>query len=218
MRMTPPLTLSAVAALAIAGCTPSPYQTNPNQNANSGALYGAVIGGMAGGTAAKQNKLLGAAAGAVAGAIVGGAIGTSLDKQASDLRAQLANSGVTVINHGDYMIVRTPSDLLFATDSATVSAKFYSQLQTVAQSFIQYPNTTIEVVGHTDSTGDANYNMDLSRRRAQSVAAILVGDGVAPGRIRAVGVGETQPVATNATVLGREQNRRVEIIVRPVKN
>ena len=157
MRLTTPLTLSVVVALALAGCTPSPYST-PNQNANSGALYGAIIGGMAGGTASKKDKLLGAAAGAIAGAVVGGAIGSSLDKQAADLRSQLANSGVTIINHGDYMIVRTPSDLLFATDSATVSSKFYSQLRTVAQSFIQYPNTTIEVVGHTDSTGDANYN------------------------------------------------------------
>lgn len=216
MRMRTPLTLSAVAALAIAGCTPSPY-SNPNENTNSGALYGAIIGGMAGGTASKNNKLLGAAAGAAAGAMIGGAIGSNLDKQAADLRSQLANSGVIIINHGDYMIVRTPSDLLFATDSAKVSPKFQSQLQTVAQSFIQYPNTTIEVVGHTDSTGDANYNMDLSLRRAQAVRDVLVSDGVAPGRIRATGVGESQPVASNATVLGREQNRRVDIIVRPKK-
>ena len=88
-------------------------------------------------------------------------------------------------------------------------------LRALAANIQQYPNTTIEVVGHTDSTGSAAYNQGLSERRAVSVRSVLVNNGVNRGRIRAYGLGENQPAANNATANGRQQNRRVEIFITP---
>jgi outer membrane protein OmpA-like peptidoglycan-associated protein len=104
---------------------------------------------------------------------------------------------------------------LFATDSAAVRPDLRSDLNAVAASLLRYPNSTIQVVGHTDNTGTAAYNQDLSQRRAVSVASILRESGVPGGRIAAVGRGEDQPIASNLTPEGRAQNRRVEIIIRP---
>ena len=85
----------------------------------------------------------------------------------------------------------------------------------MASSINRYPNTTVNVIGHTDSTGEAAYNFDLSQRRAQAVASVLINGGVSPQRIRSIGRGEDAPIATNATAQGRQQNRRVEIIITP---
>ena len=85
----------------------------------------------------------------------------------------------------------------------------------MAGSLNRYPNTTVNVVGHTDNTGEAAYNQSLSERRAQAVASVLISAGVSPARIRSIGRGEDQPVASNLTAEGRQQNRRVEIIITP---
>lgn len=222
MNMIKPISLTVILAMSVAACAPpnpNAYPDDPNARTKSGALAGAVLGGIVGAAAAKGEKnavqnrsaLLGAAVGALAGT----AIGASLDQQAADLRAQVGNSGITVTNMGSYLIVNTPSDLLFAVDSASVSSSLFGELQAVANNLRQYPDSTIEVVGHTDNTGSAAYNMDLSQRRASSVANILIQDGVPAGRVRAYGRGEDQPVASNLDEVGRAQNRRVEIIIRP---
>jgi outer membrane protein OmpA-like peptidoglycan-associated protein len=108
-----------------------------------------------------------------------------------------------------------PQDLLFATDSASVRPDLTYDLKTVAASLLKYPNSRIEVIGHTDNTGSAAYNQDLSQRRAVSVANVLRESGVPNGRMAAFGRGEDEPIATNLTAEGRAQNRRVEIIIRP---
>jgi len=108
-----------------------------------------------------------------------------------------------------------PQDLLFAIDSAAVRPDLRADLNTVAASLLRYPNSRIEVVGHTDNTGTAAYNQDLSQRRAVAVASILRESGVPGSRIVAYGRGFDQPVASNQTAAGRAQNRRVEIIIRP---
>lgn len=221
MTMIKPISLTVILAMSLAACAPpnpNAYPDDPNARTKTGALAGALLGGVVGAAAANgksngaQNRsaLLGAAVGAFAG----GAIGASLDAQAADLRANVGN-GITVTNMGDYLIVNTPSDLLFATDSATVSSSLYGDLRAVANNLNQYPNSTIQVVGHTDNTGSAAYNMDLSQRRAGAVASILIGDGVASNRVQVIGRGEDQPVASNLTEEGKAQNRRVEIIIRP---
>src|SRR5690606_6417254 len=110
-----------------------------------------------------------------------------------------------------------PEGILFATDSAAVSGPAQNDLYAVARNLNQYPNSRVEVIGHTDNTGSAAYNQDLSQRRAQSVAGILTAGGVSSGRVVAVGRGESQPVASNGTEQGRAQNRRVEIIIRPTQ-
>lgn len=209
------LTLAAVSGLALAACqAPLPGQTTDQtrQGALIGAGIGAVIGAASGDDSDErlQNALIGAAA---VGA-VGAGIGASLDRQEAELRQQLG-SNAGIVNNGNQLIVTLPQDILFAVDSTAVSGASQNDLRAVAASLNRYPNTTVNVVGHTDNTGEAAYNSDLSQRRAQAVASVLVGAGVQAGRIRAIGRGEDQPVASNQTADGRAQNRRVEIIITP---
>ena len=127
----------------------------------------------------------------------------------------MTTPGVQVVNTGQTLNVTLPEGVLFATDSAAVSGPAQNDLYALARNLQQYPNSTVRVIGHTDSTGRAAYNMQLSQRRAQSVAGIVTAGGVAAGRIATVGMGQTQPVASNDTTAGRAQNRRVEIVIRP---
>ena len=108
-----------------------------------------------------------------------------------------------------------PQDLLFATDSFSVRPDLQNDLYTVAGNLQNYPASTIQVIGHTDSDGDAVYNQQLSERRAGSVAGILMNAGVTPSRLQTIGRGESQPVASNLNETGKAQNRRVEIVILP---
>jgi outer membrane protein OmpA-like peptidoglycan-associated protein len=155
------------------------------------------------------------AVGAGIGAIVGGAIGTTLDQQAAELRG--INGQFNVTNMGDYLVVNMPQDVLFAVDSASLRPDLASDIQSVAQNLLRYPNSQIQIIGHTDNTGSASYNQDLSQRRAVSVASVLRNSGVPSARVTAFGRGEDQPIASNLTPEGRAQNRRVEIIIRPTR-
>lgn len=141
-------------------------------------------------------------------------VGADLDRQAAELRGSLS-SNISVTNTGEYLIVNMPQDLLFATDSASVRPDLRSDLSAVSSSLLKYPNSRIEVIGHTDNTGSAAYNQDLSQRRAVAVASVLRDNGVPGARVAAYGRGEDQPIASNLTPDGRAQNRRVEIIIRP---
>ena len=209
-----PLLLALAGVVTLSACVdPYAYPDDPNARQKQGAVLGALTGAAVGASSG-DDKLAKAAVGAVVGGIVGGAIGNSLDQQAAELRGQLS-PGITVTNTGDYLIVNMPQDLLFATDSATLRPDLTRDIKTVATSLLKYPNSRIEVIGHTDNTGTAAYNMDLSQRRASSVAAILRDSGVPSGRVVAMGRGEDVPVASNLTPEGRAQNRRVEIIIRP---
>jgi outer membrane protein OmpA-like peptidoglycan-associated protein len=122
---------------------------------------------------------------------------------------------VSVTNTGSALIVNLPQDILFATDSASLRPDLTQDLAAVARSLMTYPDTTVQVIGHTDNTGSAAYNQDLSQRRAVSVASVLVANGVPNFRVAALGRGEDQPIASNLSEAGRAQNRRVEIIIRP---
>ena len=108
-----------------------------------------------------------------------------------------------------------PQDILFAVDSAAINSSLRSDLGVLAGSLQRYPGSTVQVVGHTDNTGAAAYNQDLSEHRAGSVASALINSGVDSRRIRAIGRGENNPIASNLTVEGRAQNRRVDITIRP---
>ena len=203
-----PLIAAVVGAFVLAGCTTS----GPRQN--NGAAIGAALGGLIGAT--RPNGNIGTTAiGAAIGAGIGGAIGNSLDKQAGDIRSAVNNSDIGVVNTGSELIVTMPNDILFATDSASVGGGLQRDLAALAGVLNDYPNSTIRVVGHTDNVGGAAYNQGLSRRRAAGVAAVLRQNGVASGRLNVIGRGEDQPIASNLSVSGRQQNRRVEIIIRP---
>ncbi len=208
------IVLALAGVTALGACVdPYAYPNDPNARQKQGAVIGALTGAAIGASSG-DDKLEKAAIGAVIGGIAGGAIGYNLDQQAAELRGQLS-PGFTVTNRGDYLVVNMPESLLFATNSATVSASLTRDLKSVASSLLKYPNSRIEVIGHTDNTGAAAYNMDLSQRRASSVASILLGSGVPSARLTAYGRGEDQPIASNLTPEGRAQNRRVEIIIRP---
>jgi outer membrane protein OmpA-like peptidoglycan-associated protein len=209
-----PLMLGFTSILALGACVnPVAGPGDPNQRAKTGALTGGLIGAVIGGSGGDES-LGRAVAGGVIGAALGGVIGATLDQQAAELRGSL-DSDISVTNTGEYLIVNMPQDLLFATDSAALRPDLTGDIKTVAASLLKYPNSRIEVIGHTDNTGSAAYNQDLSQRRAVSVANVLRESGVPNGRLTAYGRGEDQPIASNASVDGRAQNRRVEIIIRP---
>ncbi|WP_336056236.1 OmpA family protein [Nitratireductor sp. CH_MIT9313-5] len=210
----------AVALIAgfSAGCVTStdPYTgqqkiSNTAGGAALGALAGAGVGLLAGGDD-RRNALIGAGIGALAG----GSVGAYMDRQEAQLRSQLQGTGVSVTRQGNNIILNMPSNITFATDEANIQPAFYPTLNSVALVLKQYNQTLVDVVGHTDSTGDDGYNMDLSRRRASSVANYLMAQGAASQRFEVIGMGETQPIASNATPEGRAQNRRVEIQLVPV--
>ncbi len=205
-------------AMALAACT-DPGTLNlpsdPNQNAKQGAILGGLVGAGVGAIANDSNPLLGAVAGGAIGAAGGGLIGNQLDRQAAELRQQLANDGITVVNAGDRLIVTVPNDITFDTDSATVRPALRSDLVRVGQNLVNYPNSNVQIIGHTDSDGDAAYNQGLSERRANAVADVLQANGVNFSRIVTIGRGENNPVASNLTPEGKAQNRRVEIVIVP---
>ncbi|NNF25516.1 MAG: OmpA family protein [Rhodobacteraceae bacterium] len=209
--------LAAASAIALAGCTDPRYGPGgEREKTGQGAAIGAALGGLLGATRESgSDRVKNAAVGAAIGGTIGGLIGSNLDAQARELNQNLDNSQIDVINTGSELIVRMPQDILFAIDSAAVRPDLRSDLGVLAQSLNNYPDTTVEIVGHTDNTGSASYNQNLSELRANSVAAVLINNGVRSSRVRTFGAGESQPIASNLSVQGRAQNRRVDITIRP---
>jgi outer membrane protein OmpA-like peptidoglycan-associated protein len=172
-----------------------------------GAAAGAIISNNRNGHSPKRGAVVGAVAGTAAGAIVGAMI----DKQERELR-QIP--GVDVQRTADNQLnVSVKNEVLFDYNSASLRSASRSTLQEMADVFQKYPQTTLRVEGHTDSTGSASYNQRLSERRANSVASFIENMGVSTSRIDAIGYGESQPRAENSTASGRQMNRRVEIKV-----
>ena len=209
------LLLVATGVLALGACGPTTDEFgNPTGNMSKtgqGAMAGAVVGGLIGAGESRQRAVQGAILGATAGAI-GGSI---LDRQQKELQSALNNPNIRVVNNGTHLSVVMPESTLFATSSAAVGAQGQNDLYIIARNLNQYPNSRIQVIGHTDSTGSAAYNQDLSERRARSVAGILQAGGVSSARITTTGRGASNPVASNDTAAGRAQNRRVEILIFP---
>lgn len=212
------LLTSTVAAAALLGT--SACVTDPNTGERKvsrtaiggigGAGLGYLLGGLIGG---KTARIVGAGIGAAAG----GYVGYRMDEQIKELEEATAGSGVDVSQtpNGDGILVNLP-DVTFAVNSTAISPSMRNTLDGVAQSMVNYPNSLIDVMGHTDSTGSEQYNLDLSKRRAESVANYLSSRGVARARMETIGYGEQYPVADNTTESGRAQNRRVEIRITPV--
>ncbi len=211
--------VSAASMLALTACSNPDTMSNNNdfRKTGTGAAIGAGVGALAGlvsgddSAEKKQNALKGAVIGAAGGA----AIGNVLDKQAADLQQSLGNDRVTITNTGDRLIVTLPQDILFASDSATLTGGLQSDLVAVANNLQAYPNSTVQVIGHTDSSGSASHNQSLSVDRANAVTNVLSGAGVPLTRLQAIGRGEDQPIASNLTEEGKAQNRRVEIVILP---
>ncbi|MFN3526515.1 MAG: OmpA family protein [Paracoccus sp. (in: a-proteobacteria)] len=217
-------TILAVSGLMVLGACAQPGMdgtagTGGMSRTQQGALAGAAVGALYAGTRDDDSNNQGrdAARGAVVGAAIGAVAGNILDRQAQALQQSLSNPNIQVVNHGSYLQVVMPDGILFATNSAAVSGPAQQDLYAVARNLNQYPNSRVEVIGHTDNTGTVAINQDLSQRRAQSVAGILAAAGVNQNRLSAAGRAATQPVASNDTAQGRSQNRRVEILIRPTQ-
>ena len=184
--------LGALAIFAV-GCTTNPYTGEKRA--------GRVVTSGAGGAAA--------------GAAIGAGIGVYQDQQQAKLRERLVNAGVQVQRDGDNIHLIMPSDITFDTAQSDIKASFFETLNAVAEVLDEFDKTTVTVAGHADARGADAYNMDLSQRRALAVSNYLASQGVDAGRLRAIGYGETRPVADNATTAGQAANRRVEITIDP---
>lgn len=210
------IAMAAAASVALAGCqTTNPYtgETEVNKTtkgAGIGAIGGALAGALISGK--RKNVLLGAGIGALAG----GLVGNYMDREEDKLRAQLQGTGVSVTRVGDQIILNMPGNVTFSTGSANISADFYDVLTSVGLVLNEFEKTYVDIVGHTDSTGNMESNQLLSERRASSVARYLETQGVLPQRIITRGMGQNSPIASNDTAEGRALNRRVEIVLSPI--
>ncbi|MGL4600987.1 MAG: OmpA family lipoprotein [Plesiomonas sp.] len=206
-------------SVALSGCTTVNPYTNEEQTAKSttNSLLGAAAGALIGvASSSKKDRGKGALIGAAAGAALGGGIGYYMDVQEAKLRQQMRGTGVSVTRDGNNIILNMPNNVTFDTNSTSLKPAGINTLSGVAMILKEYEKTLVNVVGYTDSTGKRAYNMQLSERRAQSVASSLMAQGVSGARLRTYGAGPDSPVASNSSESGRAQNRRVEITLSPI--
>jgi len=204
---------SAVVAVALAttvlfgaGCDSlTKTQKGTAIGAGAGGTIGAIIGKSAGNTA------LGAIIGGAVGGTAGAFIGRKMDRQAAEIKQTVP--GATVERQGEGILVKFDSGILFDVNQTALKSAAQSNLTNLATSLTNNPQTNILIVGHTDNTGSASLNQDLSVRRAESVKAYIASHGVGSGRLTTQGKGFNEPIADNTTESGRAQNRRVEIVI-----
>jgi outer membrane protein OmpA-like peptidoglycan-associated protein len=212
MRRSNRLVVGAlVCSVSLMGCAQAGtvLDTKTKQGAVLGALGGALAGAAIGG---KDHRAGGALIGAATGALAGGLIGRYLDNQAKELDAI---PGADVQRRDDSLLVNFQSQLLFDTGASQLQPGAYDKMRSLATTLNNYPQSQVVIKGHTDSTGDDRFNQRLSEERADRVRAFLVSEGVSSSRVTAIGYGESMPVSSNNTESGRQQNRRVEIEIRP---
>lgn len=209
MRTNHTLIAVTVVSLLGAGCA-TEQQTRTAVGTGAGAAAGAVLGTVIGGSGR------GTVVGATLGAGLGAAAGYNWDKVREKLGMGTKGSGVDVSQQSDGALkLNVPGSVSFVSGSATLSPRLYETLNNVAATLNEYPDTTVTIIGYTDSVGDSTSNLELSRRRAAAVADYLNQRGVNRSRMIVDGRGEAQPIASNATEDGRAQNRRVEMLIRP---
>ena len=201
--------LAVMLAAGTLGTSACASMNNKERGAVIGAGTGAAIGGVIG------NNTGGTARGAIIGAVIGGAagavIGHQMDQQAKEIDASIPGAKVERVGEG--IQVTFDSGLLFDFDSDRIRPDAAANLNELARSLSKYGNSNLLIVGHTDARGDDAYNMNLSQRRANAASAYLQAQGVPAGRISTSGRGEAEPVASNTTDAGMQQNRRVEIAI-----
>ena len=187
--------------------------SNSQRGVAIGAVGGAVLGGILGNNIGKGgNGALGAVLGGVIGGVAGGVIGNKMDKQAREIETALPGAQVERVGEG-IKLVLGENAVRFDTNKSTLTPAAKANLDKLVPVFNQYPDTNIQIYGYTDSTGSAEYNLNLSNQRAASVKAYLSGKGLAAGRFVTTGLGIADPIATNDTPEGRSQNRRVEFAI-----
>jgi outer membrane protein OmpA-like peptidoglycan-associated protein len=203
--------VAAALLTALGGCA-----TNTGTVLDDKRAQGAILGTLAGaglGAAIDHNKRgRGALIGAAVGGLAGAGVGHYLEKQKQEID-QIPDANVQ--QQGEVLTVAFPGDVLFDTGSSSLAPGAFSRLDQLATTLGRYPDTDLIIRGYTDSAGSEASNLALSDQRADAVRRYLIGKAVSPARMTSVGLGESAPLATNSTPEGRQQNRRVEIEVRP---
>ncbi len=205
MKKTSMVLLCASLLLAGVGCGWSKKAQYGTAGAAGGAVVGAAIGKAAGNTA------LGAILGAAIGGGAGLYIGNYMDKQAAEIKRDIAGAKVERVGEGIHIVF--DSGILFDVNKATLKPASQQNLAELAGILNKYSDTIIVLEGHTDATGSDEHNLELSRLRAQSVSNFLASQQVAPSRFTIMGYGEANPAASNDTDAGRQANRRVEVAI-----
>lgn len=207
-------TITAVMIVAaLTGCARQNATTGEEETntATKSAIGGAIMGALIGAATGKKNAAL---YGAVGGAAIGGGVGHYFDRQEEALRAELLNSGVQVKRVGENELqLIMAKGIGFKTGGYNLSANIYASLNSVAEILNEYPDSSLRIVGYTDSVGSAESNLTLSEERAESVSTYLNERGIKSGRLSTRGYGERRPIASNETNSGRAANRRVEISI-----
>ena len=200
------LVLVLAATVLLAGCASMNKTTK-------GAVVGTAAGGAMGAVIGKAtgNPALGAIIGATVGGATGAIIGREMDKQAAEIEQTVPDAKVERVGEG--IVVEFSSAVLFGFDQSDLSAEAKANLDKLVKVLNTYPDTNIEVQGHTDSKGSETYNQNLSVKRATSVSDYLAANQITSNRITTKGFGETLPEYDNETEEGRAQNRRVEFLI-----
>lgn len=209
-------TVLAISLVLLTGCEATKNANNKQKGAVIGAAGGAIIGAVIGNNVGSgDNSELGAVLGGVVGGAAGAIIGNKMDKQAQRIEEEVPGAEVERIDDGIVVTFDENSGVYFATDKYNINDKSEETLNGLSQVMKEYPQTNVLVVGHTDNTGSASYNMTLSKNRAQAVTNYLVGTGLSAGRFTTQWYGEEQPKYDNSTSQGRAKNRRVALAIVP---
>lgn len=199
--------------LAIASSTMMFQGCSKATRTQKGAVIGAAAGGTLGAIIGKKvgNTAVGAIIGGAVGGTAGAYIGRKMDRQAEEIKNTIPNA--EVIREGEGIIVKFDSGILFDVNQTDLKTNARTNIENLAKSLQNNPETDILIVGHTDATGTENYNMKLSERRAAAVKSYIIGQGIPSIRLSTQGRGEMESIADNETEDGRALNRRVEIVI-----
>jgi outer membrane protein OmpA-like peptidoglycan-associated protein len=208
--------ISLFIIISLTNCKAIQNANNKQKGAVIGATGGAVLGAIIGNNVGKGgNGELGAVIGGVVGGTAGVLIGAKMDKQAQKIEEEIPGAKVERVDDAIVVTFDENSGVYFATDKYNINTASQTTLNKLSSIFIEYPDTNILIVGHTDSVGSEDYNMTLSKNRANAVTNYLVGKGLSSGRFTTNWFGETQPMHDNATAEGRAKNRRVNVAILP---
>ena len=210
------IALALVITISFTNCEATKNANNKQKGgvigATGGALLGAIIGNNVGNG---KNSKIGAVIGGVLGGGAGVLIGKKMDEQAKEIETEIPGAVVERVDNSIVVTFDENSGVYFDTNKSNINAKSKETLDKLAKVFMDFPDTNILVVGHTDSSGKDDYNMLLSEKRAKSVTNYLVSDGIASSRFETLWYGETQPKYDNTTAEGRAKNRRVNVAIVP---
>lgn len=207
------LALTFTLGTVLTGCEAAKNSNKTQRGAVIGTVAGGVLGAVIGNNVGKGgNGALGAVIGGVVGGVAGGVIGNKMDKQAREIKTALPGAQVERVGEG-IRLVLGENAIRFDTNKSTLTATAQANLDKLIPVLKEYADTDISIYGFTDSTGTDAYNQTLSEQRAASVKAYLASRGLSTTRLKVVGLGESDPVASNDTEDGRSQNRRVEFTI-----